>query len=113
MIGLVPMGVCSMTFIATANSTLQLSSRHEMRGRVMALYALVFLGSTPLGGPLIGWISQQWGARSGLFVGGAVSLVAAVAAALSVWRQQRRAEREADDVVSLPSFDAALEEATA
>jgi MFS family permease len=113
MIGLVPMGVFSMTFIATANSTLQLSARHEMRGRVMALYALVFLGSTPLGGPLIGWISQRWGARSGLFVGGAVSLVAAGAAALSVWRQRHRAEREADDVVTLPSFDAALEEATA
>ena len=84
-----------------------------MRGRVMALYALVFLGSTPLGGPLIGWISQQWGARSGLFVGGAVSLVAAAAAALSVWRQRRRtAEQEADDIVSLPSFEPALEEAT-
>jgi MFS family permease len=113
MIGLVPMGVFSMTFIATANSTLQLSSRHEMRGRVMALYALVFLGSTPLGGPLIGWISQQWGARSGLFVGGAASLLAAGAAALSAWRQGRRqrAEREADDIVSLPSFEPALEEA--
>src|SRR2546425_9186149 len=47
MVGLVPMGACSMTFIATANSTLQLTARHEMRGRVMALYALVFLGSTP------------------------------------------------------------------
>ena len=113
MIGLVPMGVFSMTFIATANSTLQLSSRHEMRGRVMALYALVFLGSTPLGGPLIGWISQQWGARSGLFVGGAASLVAAAAAALSVWRQRRRAaEQEADDIVSLPALEPELEEAT-
>jgi MFS family permease len=115
MICLVPMGVFSMTFIATANSTLQLSARHEMRGRVMALYALVFLGSTPLGGPLIGWISQQWGARSGLFVGGAVSLVAAAAAAWSARRQRRRqrAEREADEIVSLPSFEAALEEARA
>jgi MFS family permease len=115
MIGLVPMGVFSMTFIATANSTLQLSARHEMRGRVMALYALVFLGSTPLGGPLIGWISQQWGARSGLFVGGAVSLVAAGAAAWSASRQGRRqqAEREAEEIVSLPSFEAALEEARA
>jgi MFS family permease len=112
LIGLVPMGVFSMTFIATANSTLQLGSRHEMRGRVMALYALVFLGSTPLGGPLIGWISQQWGARSGLFVGGATSLVAAAAAALSVWRQRRRpAEEEADEVVSLPPLEPALEEA--
>ena len=113
MVGLVPMGICSMTFIATANSTLQLSARHEMRGRVMALYALVFLGSTPLGGPLIGWISQQWGARSGLFVGGAVSLVAALAAAWSVRRQRLRAEQESHEVVSLAPVDAVLEEATA
>jgi MFS family permease len=84
----VPMGVCSMTFIATANSTLQLTARHDMRGRVMALYALVFLGSTPIGGPFIGWISQQWGARSGLFLGGALSLVAAVWAAWSLHRER-------------------------
>jgi len=111
MVGLVPMGVFSMTFIATANSTLQLTARHEMRGRVMALYALVFLGSTPIGGPIIGWISQQWGARAGLFVGGALSLVAAAAAAWSVWRQRLRSS---PDVVPLPpTFDAELEEATA
>src|SRR5207248_8381671 len=99
MVGLVPMGVFSMTFIATANSTLQLTARHEMRGRVMALYALVFLGSTPIGGPIIGWISQQWGARAGLFVGGALSLVAAAAAAWSVRRQRLRSS---PDVVPLP-----------
>jgi MFS family permease len=111
MIGLVPMGVCSMTFIATANSTLQLTARHEMRGRVMALYALVFLGSTPIGGPIIGGISQQWGARAGLFVGGALSLLAAAAAAWSVRRQRLRAEPQ---VVTLPpSYEMELEEATA
>jgi MFS family permease len=111
MVGLVPTGAASMTFIATANSTLQLTSRHEMRGRVMALYALVFLGSTPLGGPLIGWISQEWGARSGLFVGGAASLIAAAAAAWSVRRQRLRSEPTVD-VVALP-FQPELEEATA
>jgi MFS family permease len=110
-VGLVPMGAFSMAFIATANSTLQLTSRHEMRGRVMALYALVFLGSTPIGGPLIGWISQQWGPRSGLFIGGALSLVAAAAAAVSLRRDRVRAAR---DVVELPpSYDLELEEATA
>ena len=92
---LVPMGACSMTFIATANTTLQLTARHDMRGRVMALYALVFLGSTPIGGPIIGWISQQWGARSGLFVGGALSLVAALAAAWAL-RRERLAGEGAD-----------------
>jgi MFS family permease len=86
----VPMGASSMTFIATANSTLQLNSRHDMRGRVMAVYALVFLGSTPVGGPLIGWICQQWGPRSGLFVGGALSLLAAGGAAWSLRRDRSR-----------------------
>ena len=110
-VGLVPMGAFSMAFIATANSTLQLTSRHEMRGRVMALYALVFLGSTPIGGPLIGWVSQQWGPRSGLFIGGALSLVAAAAAARSLRRDRVRA---AHDVVELPaSYELELAEATA
>ena len=111
MVGLVPMGFSSMTFIATANSTLQLEARHEMRGRVMALYALVFLGSTPIGGPIIGWISQQWGARAGLFVGGAASLLAAGAAAWSVRRQRLRSE---PDVLPMPpTYEMELEDATA
>jgi len=112
-IGLVPMGAFSMVFIATANSALQLTSRHEMRGRVMALYALVFLGSTPIGGPLIGWISQEWGARAGLFLGGALSLLAAGAAAWGL-RRERLRTGAAHQVVPLPpTFDMELEEATA
>jgi MFS family permease len=105
------MGAFSMAFIATANTTLQLASRHDMRGRVMAVYALVFLGSTPIGGPLIGWISQQWGPRAGLFLGGALSMVAAVAA---VWSLRRDRVRATHEVVPLPpTFDVELEEATA
>jgi MFS family permease len=108
---LVPMGAFSMVFIATANSALQLTSRHEMRGRVMALYALVFLGSTPIGGPLIGWISQQWSARAGLFIGGALSLAAAIPAA---WSLRRELRPTPSDVIELPSsLDVELEEATA
>ncbi|HUQ62455.1 MAG TPA: MFS transporter [Acidimicrobiales bacterium] len=73
-------GVTSMLFLATANSTLQLASRPAMRGRVMALYGLVLLGSTPVGAPLMGWIAEQWGARATLAVGGAMSLAAALVA---------------------------------
>ena len=100
MVALVPMGAFSMVFIATANSTLQLETRHEMRGRVMALYALVFLGSTPIGGPIIGWISQQWGARAGLFVGGALSLLAA---AWAVWGLRREQATEPSEMIELPA----------
>jgi MFS family permease len=78
---LAPLGVASMTFLATANSTLQLASSPEMRGRVMALYGLVFLGSTPLGGLLGGWMAGQFGPRSILLLSGVSSLAAAGLAA--------------------------------
>jgi MFS family permease len=84
-------GGASITFIATANATLQLNSGSSMRGRVMALYGLVFLGSTPFGSPLIGWISDQFGARAGLAVGGAATLIAAIALAALLKRKQLRA----------------------
>jgi MFS family permease len=71
-----------MTFLATANSTLQLASSSEMRGRVMALYGLVFLGSTPLGGVLGGWMAGQFGPRSILLLSGVSSLAAAGVAAV-------------------------------
>ena len=70
-------GGAGMAFISTTNSTLQLLSPAALRGRVMAIYALVFLGSTPVGAPLVGWISQQWNARAGVAFGGVVSLIAA------------------------------------
>jgi MFS family permease len=83
---LVPIGACSITFISAANATLQLHSDPDMRGRVMALHGLVFLGSTPIGSPLIGWISETWGPRAGLACGGAVALLAALVALVVVRR---------------------------
>jgi MFS family permease len=98
---LVPTGLALMLFLATANTTLQLASDATMRGRVMALYGLVFLGSTPLGGPLMGWLSEQWGSRAAMAAGGAVSLAAAaVAACGSIGRRLRLRSvtvRPADD----------------
>ena len=88
---LVPVGVSVMLFLATANATLQLNSSPAMRGRVMALYGLVFLGSTPLGGPLLGFVSERWGARAGLALSGGVSLVVALAALGAPSLRRRRA----------------------
>jgi MFS family permease len=85
---LVGVGLAVMLFLATANTTLQLSSDPAMRGRVMALYGLLFLGSTPVGGPLLGWVAEQWGPRAGLGLGGAITLVAA--AGVSGVRARRR-----------------------
>jgi len=86
---LIGVGAAVMLFLATANTTLQLSSDPAMRGRVMALYGLLFLGSTPVGGPLLGWISQEWGPRFGLVLGGVLSLAAALIAASRVYTERR------------------------
>jgi len=76
---LVPMGAAMITFQATANSLLQLNSDPAFRGRVMALYVMVFLGTTPIGGPMVGWIAQQFGARVGLGIGGLATIVGSAA----------------------------------
>ena len=89
---LVAVGMAMMLFMATANTTLQLGSDPAMRGRVMALYGLLFAGSTPLGGPFLGWISETWGPRFGVALGGALSLAAALAAVGSIRIRRRSSE---------------------
>lgn len=86
---LVPTGVAVLTFSTTANLLCQLGSAPHLRGRVMALYVLVFLGGTPLGAPLIGAVAQLLGPRSGLLLGGAVSALAAVVGAGYVLRTRQ------------------------
>jgi MFS family permease len=95
---LAPLGLASITFLATANSTLQLTSSPGMRGRVMALYGLVFLGSTPLGGLLGGWMAGQFGPRSILLLSGVSSLAAVVPAAL--FPRRRPAQAPAEDAAA-------------
>jgi MFS family permease len=77
LIALAFVGFASVSFLSMANSTLQLSTDPQMRGRVMALWAVAFLGSTPIGGPVIGWITSEFGARVGLGVGAISCVVAA------------------------------------
>ncbi len=77
---LVPLGAVSVTFAAGVNSALQLTVEPAMRGRVMALYSVVFLGSTPIGAPLVGWIAEVAGPRAGLVLGAAAALAAAAGA---------------------------------
>ena len=83
---LVPTGVAVLTFTTTANTLVQLGSEPHVRGRVMALYVLVFLGGTPVGGPLVGGLSEVLGPRSGLLAGGLVTALAAVVGALVLSR---------------------------
>jgi MFS family permease len=76
LIAMALVGFASVSFLSMANSTLQLTTDPQMRGRVMALWAVAFMGSTPIGGPLIGWITSLAGARVGLGVGAASCLIA-------------------------------------
>ncbi|TMK74462.1 MAG: MFS transporter [Actinobacteria bacterium] len=80
MAALVPLGAASVTFAAGINSSLQLEADPPMRGRVMALYSIVFMGSTPIGGPIAGWLSQTIDPRAALVMTGAAALIAAVGA---------------------------------
>ncbi len=79
-------GAISILFLSTANTLLQIKAREEMRGRVMALYGVAFLGSTPVGAPLIGFISQHFGGRIGILVGGVATIFAA---AFGTYRARR------------------------
>jgi len=74
------LGAAAVTFAATINSTLQLAVTPEMRGRVMALYSVVFLGSTPIGAPLTGWLAESYDPRVALTLAGLSGLSAAWAA---------------------------------
>jgi MFS family permease len=73
-------GAASVTFAAGVNSSLQIAVEPVMRGRVMALYSVVFLGSTPIGAPLVGWLAEALGPRAGLLAGATAALLAAAGA---------------------------------
>jgi len=96
-------GATAFAFIATANTTIQLTAAPEMRGRVMALYAIAFLGSTPIGGPIVGWVSQQFGPRAGFALGGIAAIVATAAAGWSIARMRGSREHRAPDVMAVPA----------
>ena len=82
-LALVPLGAASVTFAAGVNASLQLAAAPAVRGRVMALYSVVFLGSTPIGAPLSGWLASTEGPRAALALGGAAALVAAAGARIA------------------------------
>ncbi|MFI6347904.1 MFS transporter [Streptomyces sp. NPDC050560] len=83
---IVPVGIVGMTSNVTANSTVQMGSDPEMRGRVMSLYMMVFTGGTPLGGPLFGWLADSFGVRLSFTIGGLVCALAAIGVGLLLVR---------------------------
>ena len=87
---LVFVGYGSITFNSLAKTTLQLAAKPTMRGRVMALWALAWLGSTPIGGPIVGWVGQAAGARWALVIGGVPTLLCGILALPALARIDRR-----------------------
>ncbi len=81
---LVLVGVASVTYSAVTNTTLQLNSDEEYRGRVLSLYTLLFAGTTPIGGALTGWLADLWGIRLALGLEAAICVLAVSAGA--IWR---------------------------
>jgi MFS family permease len=95
---LVFVGYGSITFNSLAKTTLQLAAKPEMRGRVMALWALAWMGSTPIGGPIVGWTGQAIGARWALVIGGLATLACGVLALPALTRIDRRPAPDAPPV---------------
>jgi len=85
---LIPVGLTALTVLTTANSMVQLSVDPAMRGRVMALYMAVFMGGTPLGSPLIGWIGSAWGPRWTILVGSVATGLAVLVATVYLVRSE-------------------------
>jgi MFS family permease len=103
----VGLGVASITFLVSSTAIVQLEAAPEMRGRVLALQAMLFLGSTPIGGPIVGWVSDQFGARWAIALGA----VAAIGAGAWGWLKSRpgvTAAGEVLDVESVETIDAEL-----
>jgi MFS family permease len=75
---LVPTGLAMLTFTTAANAAVQLGVEPTMRGRVMALYLVCFMGGTPIGAPIVGWVAGTFGPRWGMVGGGLVCALAAV-----------------------------------
>jgi MFS family permease len=81
-------GIASLTMITAANATFQMSVAPHMRGRVMALYMMVFMGGTPIGSPIVGWVGEVFGARWTL-IGGGVATIAGTALAVVVFSRAK------------------------
>jgi MFS family permease len=85
---LVPAGLCMLSFGTAANSSIQLGTDPAMRGRVMALYLMCFMGGTPIGAPAIGWVAEVFGPRWGMVGGGIISALAAAVIGLVLARRR-------------------------
>jgi MFS family permease len=98
-------GATNLVYATLVNSSMQLSSAPQMRSRVMALFSMAWIGTTPFGAPLVGWIAQTWSPRWALALGGVTAIVAGALA----WRRLRHepdpSTSTVEHRVSLPTVD--------
>ena len=99
----IPVGLASLTMMTAANATIQMSTDPAMRGRVMALYMMVFQGATPVGSPVVGWIGEAFGARWAIGIGSITALLVAAGAAL--WARRAWDVRVRYHVVERPHLE--------
>lgn len=99
-------GLTALTFITSANTYMQLHVDAGVRGRVMALYLMIFMGGTPVGAPIIGWIGQEYGARWTLLGGGLIT-IAGVGLSALLYLRLEKARRERVEGPSEPALEAA------
>jgi MFS family permease len=97
------LGITALTMITSANAFMQLNTDAGMRGRVMALYMMIFIGGTPLGAPFMGWIAEAFGARWTLLLGGGITGLGVVLASALFLRARGLREEAAEDVPEVVS----------
>jgi MFS family permease len=88
-LALIPAGLTMIIFAQSANASVQLGVEPTMRGRVMGLYILCFMGGTPVGAPIVGWVAELFGPRWGMLGGGLISLIAALGLGAYLSRRHR------------------------
>jgi predicted MFS family arabinose efflux permease len=101
-VALLPVGAMAVFFGSTANAHMQIWSAPQLRGRVMAIYTLLTLGTTVVGGPLVGWVCQHWSPRIGLGFAGGTTVAAAVALAAPL-HAAMNARQSAREIVAQPA----------
>ena len=112
---LVPIGMFGLTINVTANSGIQMATAPAMRGRVMSLFMMVFVGGTPLGAPLVGWVTDMYGPRVGFMACGVVAAAASAVIGIILFRagglrfkvDLRRGRRHVSIVPRIPEDDMA------
>jgi MFS family permease len=102
MLTMVPLGYAAMCFMITGNTMLQLNAKPQARGRVMALYGIVFLGSTPIGAPIAGWLGELLGPRVEFALMG---VVAGAIGVVVLWMRARRSTRDEEADAALPETE--------